>query len=90
MVEQLRRFQDAVQILVTSRFLPSIHEELDDFEQLGPKSHRSDIELFTDRQIRKNKHLQKVVQKKPTLRLEITEGVVRTAGNMYLILFSLS
>ena len=62
LVEQLRRFQDVVQILVTSRFLGSIQEELEDFVQLEKKANRSDIELFIDRQIRKNKNLRKAVQ----------------------------
>jgi predicted RNA-binding protein YlqC (UPF0109 family) len=69
--------------LVTSRLLESIQEELEDFEQLEIKAHKSDIELFVDRQIRKNKNLRQIVQKITTLREDIKEGVAKTAENMY-------
>lgn len=76
--------------MVTSRLLESIQEELEDFEQLEIKAHKSDIELFVDRQIRKNKNLRRIVQKKPTLREDIKEEVVKTAENVYFLPHHLS
>lgn len=67
LLDQLREFADNVHIMVTSRLLESIQEDLENFEQLEIKAHKSDVELFVDRQIRKNKNLRRIVQKKPTL-----------------------
>lgn len=83
LVEQLTQLHETVHIIITSRYLDSIREELKDFEQLEVKSHRSDIELFIDRQIRKNRNLRRVVQRNPRMRDDIKNGVVRTTENMY-------
>lgn len=83
LVEQLQDFRSTVYIMLTSRFLDHIEEELEDFEQAKIEAHKSDIELFIDRQIRKNRNLQRVVRKNPALRDDIKEGVINTAENMY-------
>lgn len=83
LVEQLQEFEDKVHILITSRFLDSIQEDLEGFGQLGITAHSADVELFIDRQIRKNRNLRKAVQKNPALRDDIKEGVLDTADNMY-------
>lgn len=82
LLDQLRKFED-VHIMITSRILESIEEELDDFEKMEIKAHKSDIELYVDRQIRKNRNLRRMIQKSPALRDDIKEEVVKTAKNMY-------
>ena len=68
--------------MITSRFLDSIKEELEDFAQLTIKAHRSDIELFIDHQIQKNENLRKVVQRSSTMRADIKQRVIETAEHM--------
>jgi len=85
LLDQLREFEDIVHIMITSRILESIEEELGDFEKMEIKAHRSDIELSVDRQIRKNKNLRRIIQKSPALRDDIKEEIVKTAKNMYSI-----
>lgn len=48
MIEQLRHFHEITHIIITSRYLDSICEELEDFEHFEIKAHESDIELYID------------------------------------------
>ncbi len=88
LLEFLRQFQSSTQVMITSRSLDSIGEELENFKLIEIKVHRSDIELFIDDQVQKNKNLRKVIQKSSTMRAEIKQRVVETAQHMYLIPFS--
>ena len=83
LLDFLRQFQPSTHIIITSRSLDSIGEELEDFQHLEIKAHRSDVELFIDDQIQRNKNLRKIVQKSPPMRLEIKKRVVETAQYMY-------
>ena len=83
LVDHLRELSPHVRIMLTSRFLDSIEEELSDFNRLDIKANKADLELFIDFHIRKNKHLQRMVQKSPPIRSEIKAAVVRTAEDMY-------
>ncbi len=83
LLERLQRFQPKVRLLITSRYLDSIDEELSDFERCEIKANKADIELFIDHQIRKNRNLRRIVEKSPSLRGNIKDGVVKTAENMY-------
>ncbi|KAH0536013.1 hypothetical protein FGG08_007096 [Glutinoglossum americanum] len=85
LVEKLRGFKPKVHLMITSRFLDSIEEELEGFERLDIKANRADIELFIDQQILKNKNLRRIVEKSPAIRDDIKEGVVRTAEDMFLL-----
>lgn len=82
LIEVLRQYQLAVHIMITSRSLETIEEELEDFAHLSIKAHKSDIEIFIDDQIQRNKNLRKAVQKNPTLRADIKQRVVETAEHM--------
>lgn len=82
LVEQLQDFENNVHIMITSRFLDSIQEELEDYERMEITAHSSDVELFIDRQLRKNRNLRKAIQKSPALRDDIIDGVLETADNM--------
>ncbi|KAH0564805.1 hypothetical protein GP486_001807 [Trichoglossum hirsutum] len=86
LVEKLRGFQPKVRLMITSRFLDSIEEELEGFERLEIKANKADIELFIDQQILKNKNLRRITEKSPAMRDDIKEGVVRTAEDMCEIL----
>lgn len=87
LIEQLGQFHDTVHIIITSRYLDSIREELEAFEEFEIKAHRSDIELYIDRQIHKNRNLRRIVQRNPRMRTDVKEGVVKTADNMYTLPF---
>lgn len=83
LVEKLQSFQPKVRLMITSRYLDSIAEELADFGQFEIKANKADIELFIDYQIRKNRNLRRTVEKSPTLRRDMKIAVVKTAENMY-------
>ena len=82
LIELLKNMESDVQILLTSRFSDNISEDLDHPETLEIKAHRSDLELYVDRQILKNRNLRKLVEKSPSLRQDIKSAVVATAENM--------
>lgn len=82
LLEKLDHFQPKLHLLITSRFLDSIAEELSSFERSEIKANKADIEIFTDNQIRKNRNLRKHVEKNSTLRDDIKTSVVRTAEDM--------
>lgn len=82
LIEQLRHFHEIAHIIITSRYLDHICEELEDYEHFEIKAHESDIELYIDRQIRKNRNLRRIVQKNPQMRNDIKRGVVKTADKM--------
>ena len=84
LMEILRCLEPQVRIMVTSRFLDSIDEELQDFERIEIKANKADLELFIDQHIRKNKHLRKAVEKSSNLSEDIKTAVVKTAEDMYL------
>lgn len=80
LVEKLQEIE--VQLLMTSRFLESIDYELQGFERLEIKANKADLELFVDQHLRKNKNLQRIVQKSPTMSDDIKNAVVATAEDM--------
>jgi len=82
MMEKLQEIEPQVQLLVTSRFLESIDDELQGFERLEIKANKADLELFVDQHIRKNKNLQRIVQKSPIMSDDIKNAVVATAKDM--------
>lgn len=82
LIEILRTIEPYTQILLTSRFLENIAEELDNPEKLEIKAHKVDLELYIDRQILKNKNLRKLVEKSPSIRQDIKDAVVATAEHM--------
>ena len=85
LVERLQGFQSNVQLMITSRYLDSIAEELEGFARFEIKANKDDIELFIDHQIRKNRNLRRIVEKSPSLRQDMKVAVVKTAENMYVI-----
>ncbi|KAI9859761.1 MAG: hypothetical protein M1813_006478 [Trichoglossum hirsutum] len=85
LVEQLQRFQPKLHLLITSRYLDSIDEELQGFERFEVTANRADIELFIDHQILKNRNLRKIVGKSSSLRTDIKDAVVKTAEGMFLL-----
>lgn len=77
LIERLGQFHDTVHIIITSRYLNNIREELEVFEEFEMKAHKSDIELYIDRNLRR------IVQRNPRMRNNIKEGLVKTADSMY-------
>ena len=82
LLESLDSLQPKLRILVTSRYLDSIAEELEKYARFEIKANKDDIELFIDRHIKKNRNLRKLVDKSCSLRDDIKSSVVRTAENM--------
>lgn len=83
LVETLRKLEPNVRLMITSRPLESISQELVDFERLEIKANRADIELFVDQQIRSNVNLRRIIQRSPGLRHDIKAAVRRNAEDMY-------
>lgn len=69
-------------LMITSRLLPGIEEELEGFSRLDVKANKADIELFINRQIENNKNLKKIVSQHPAMRRDIHVAVVKTAQDM--------
>ena len=82
LIEKLDNFGPKLRVLITSRYLESIAEELKTYERYELKANKADIELFIEHQIRKNRSLRKSVERSPSLRNDIKQGVVKTAENM--------
>lgn len=85
LLERLETLEPHVHLLITSRYLDSINEELRLFSRLEVKAHRADIELFIDHQIKKNRNLRKIVERSHALRCDIKDTVVKTAEHMFLL-----
>lgn len=85
LMEQLEKCQPQLHLLITSRYLDAISEELADFKRYEIKANRADIELFIDRQIQKNRNLRRLVQRNHALREDIKDSVLRTAEHMFLL-----
>lgn len=82
MIEALQSLTPNVCILILSRPRGDIGEDLKDFKRLEAKANKADIELFIDAQIQKYSNLRRIVERSPSLRGDIEEGVVRTAREM--------
>lgn len=85
LLERLETIEPHVHLLITSRYLDSIDEELKLFSRIEIKAHRADIELFIDHQIKKNRNLRKIVERSCALRCDIKDTVVKTAEDMFLL-----
>ncbi|MCJ1401500.1 hypothetical protein MMC11_004714 [Xylographa trunciseda] len=85
LVERLQSFEPKLHLMITSRYLDSIAEELEGFSRFEIKANKVDIELFIDHQIRKNRNLRKIIYKSPSLRQDMKVAVVKTAENMFLL-----
>lgn len=70
MISQIRQDGPKIRLLITSHFLDSIEEEMEDFEELQIKTNRADLEFSTDNRTEKNK------------RNDIKEAVVKIAEDM--------
>lgn len=82
LVDKLETLGPKLRVLVTSRYLDSIAEELEVYQRFEIKANKADIELFIEHQIRRNRNLRKIVEKSPSLRDDIKKGVFNTAENM--------
>lgn len=82
LVDRLESLGRKLRILITSRYLDSIAEELEIYQRFEIRANRADIELFIDYQIRRNKNLRKIVEKSSSLRDDIKTGIFNTAENM--------
>lgn len=85
LLEKLRACTPKARLMITSRFLDNINEELNDFARLEIKAHKADLELFVDRHIQKNKNLRRIVEKSAVMRSDITEAIIATAEDMHVI-----
>ncbi|KAE9368922.1 hypothetical protein N431DRAFT_318894, partial [Stipitochalara longipes BDJ] len=84
LIEQVGKLS-GIHLMVTSRYLSSIEEELENFVRFEIKANKMDIELFIDYQIQRNRNLRRMVQGTPRLRQDIKSAVVKTAENMFLL-----
>lgn len=82
LLENLDKLQPKLRLLITSRYLDSIAEDLLSYDRFEIKANKADIELFIDHQIKRNKNLRKLVDKSSTLRNDIKKGVIKTAEDM--------
>jgi hypothetical protein len=70
-------------ILITSRALETIADELCSFRRFEIRAHAQDMELYIDSFIDKHRSLRRMVDKSIKLRGEIKESVIRNAEDMY-------
>ncbi|KAF2796045.1 hypothetical protein K505DRAFT_222466, partial [Melanomma pulvis-pyrius CBS 109.77] len=81
LIDQVNKFP-GVRVMVTSRYLSSIEEELENFVRFEIKANKMDMELYIDYQVQRNRNLRRMVQRAPRLRQDIKSAVVKTAENM--------
>ena len=84
LIDQVNKFA-GVRLMVTSRYLSSIEEELENYVRFEIKANKMDMELFIDYQVQRNRNLRRMVQRAPKLRQDIKSAVVKTAENMFLL-----
>ena len=82
LVQKIRSLGPRMRLLITSRPLDSIDQELEGFARLDIKADKADLELYIDHHITKSRHLQRTVHKSPALLGDIKEAVVKTAEHM--------
>lgn len=82
LIEKLETLGPKLRVLITSRYLDSIAEELEGYQRFEIRANKADIELFIDYQVRRNRNLRKIVEKSPSLRDDIKQGVFKTAEKM--------
>ena len=85
LLEQLERFQPKLRLLITSRYLDTISEDLDNFERFEIRANPEDIKLYIDHQMKKNRHLRRIIQRAPKIKDDIRSAVVKTADSMFLL-----
>ncbi|KAI9721649.1 MAG: hypothetical protein M1828_005016 [Chrysothrix sp. TS-e1954] len=85
LVEKLEDLGPKLRVLITSRILDSIAEELEAYARVEIRANKADIELFIEHQIRRNRNLRKIVDRSPSLREDIKVGVYNTAQDMFLL-----
>jgi len=82
LMEILRSEELGVQLLLTSRFLNNIEEELKVAKRLEIKANKTDLELYIDRHVLRNRNLRKIVENSPSIREDVKSAVVATAADM--------
>lgn len=84
LIDQVNKFP-GIHLMVTSRYLSAIEDELENFVRFEIKANKMDMELFIDYQIQRNRNLRRMVQRAPRLKQDIKSAVVKTAENMFLL-----
>ena len=82
LVDKLETLGPKLRVLITSRYLDRIANELAVYQRFEMRANKADIELFIEQQIRRNRNLREIVENSPSLRDDIKKGVFDTADNM--------
>ena len=85
LIDELMPLKPKLRLLITSRYIETIAEELAELDQFEIKANPGDIELFIDHQLQRNRHLRSMVQRSQKLRQDIKETIIKTAENMFLL-----
>ena len=85
LLEELEKFQPKLRLLITSRYLDTISEDLELFERFEIRAKPEDLELYIDHQMKKNKNLRRIIQRTPKIKDDIKSAVVKTADSMFLL-----
>ena len=85
LVDELTPLKPKLRLLITARNIETIVQELAELDQFEIKANASDIELFIDHQLQKNRYLRSMVMKSPRLRQDIKAAIVKTADHMFLL-----
>ena len=79
LMDSLRCLGDQVNLLVTSRSLETIQNEVEDFDRPEIKANKADLEISINKHIQKNRNLRRIVGKSPLIEEDIKIAVVRIA-----------
>lgn len=82
LIERLETLGPKLRVLIMSRYLDSIAEELKVYERFEIRANKADLELFIEHQVRRNRNLRNVVEKSPSMRDDIKQEVYNTAEDM--------
>lgn len=83
LIDALRDCPSNLRLMITSRYLDNIEDELEDFAKIEIKAHKDDLELFVDRHIARSRNLKRIVEKSTAMRGDIKTAVIRTSEDMY-------
>lgn len=85
LLDAIEQLPANLRMLITSRNLEAIADDLEDFYHYELVVDTGDLELFVDRQTRKDRNLRKLVTRTPSLIDDLKREIVKTAQGMFLL-----
>jgi len=85
LLDNLEMLKSKARIVIFSRFMDRLQEELEGFAVFEMTANKDDIGNFIDQHIKVNRNLRRLIDNTPSLRADIKEAIVSTAAGMFLL-----